>query len=84
MPVGKPQLDRLSAATDRVRLRMERLISGRAPSDPLYTSRTVPWQQKMKTAALVGVPLDNSQWPPSRLPPRTYFICTRRMRTNTR
>jgi hypothetical protein len=56
MPVGNPQLDRLRAATDRVRVRMERLISGRAPSDPLYlTNRT--WQQKMKTAALVGVPL---------------------------
>ncbi len=35
---------------------MERLISGRAPTDPLYlTNRT--WQQKLKIGALVAVPL---------------------------
>src|ERR1700683_5391654 len=56
MPVAKSQRDRLARRLEPLRQRVETLISGHAPSDPLYlTNRT--WQQKLKTAALIVVPI---------------------------
>jgi hypothetical protein len=49
MPAGKSRLDRLRA-------RYEVFLSGSAPDDPFYlTNRT--WRQKLKTAALIAVPV---------------------------
>jgi hypothetical protein len=56
MPAGKSQLDRLRKRFDPLRARIELFISGRAPDDPFYlTNRT--WQQKLKTASLIAVPV---------------------------
>ena len=56
MPVAKSQRDRLARRFKPLRQRIEILISGHAPSDPLYlTNRT--WQQKLKAAALIVVPV---------------------------
>jgi hypothetical protein len=55
MPVGKPP-DRWRMRLDRLRTRVELLVSGRAPSDPLYlTNRT--WGAKLKIALLIAVPV---------------------------
>jgi hypothetical protein len=55
MPPEKVPLPELSWL-DRLRQRFERLLSGRAPTDPLYlTNRT--WAQKLKVAGLIAVPI---------------------------
>jgi hypothetical protein len=56
MTAGKAQIDELRKRLQLVRARVEVLISGRAPDDPLYlTNRT--WQQKVKLAALIAAPI---------------------------
>jgi len=56
MPAGNSQIDRLRKRFDPLRARIEILISGQAPSDPLYlTNRT--WGQKLKVATLVAAPV---------------------------
>jgi hypothetical protein len=56
MPVGKSPFDPLGRRYDDLRARVEVLISGRPPDDPLYlTNRT--WQDKAKTAALIAGPV---------------------------
>lgn len=56
MPAGNPQSSALRQHYDSLRVRFDRFISGRAPSDPLYlTNRT--WQQKLKIAGLAAIPV---------------------------
>jgi len=56
MAAGKSILDPLRKGTETVRARMELLISGRAPDDPLYlTNRS--WKQKVKLVALIATPV---------------------------
>ena len=56
MPAEKPQLDRPVGFIEGLRGRIELLISGRAPDDPLYlTNRT--WQQKVRLASLIAAPI---------------------------
>ncbi|HVN04638.1 MAG TPA: FxLYD domain-containing protein [Bryobacteraceae bacterium] len=56
MPAAKSILDGLRQRVEQWRGRFERYLSGQAPTDPFYlTNRT--WQEKLKTAALVAVPV---------------------------
>jgi hypothetical protein len=56
MPAWKPHFDPLRKLFEPWRARVELLISGRAPDDPLYlTNRT--WQQKVKLASLIAAPV---------------------------
>jgi hypothetical protein len=56
MPVANPWLVRIWEWFARVRARVEALVSGRAPDDPLYlTNRT--WKQKLILAAIAAVPV---------------------------
>ncbi len=56
MPASKSQLDGWWKRFDPILVRIDRLISGKAPADPLYiTNRS--WQQKAKNAALAGAPV---------------------------
>lgn len=56
MTAGNSPLDRLRRRFDHLRARIEILISGRAPDDPLYLSNRT-WQQKLKIASLIGAPV---------------------------
>ncbi|HLY19171.1 MAG TPA: FxLYD domain-containing protein [Bryobacteraceae bacterium] len=56
MPAEDSQLHRLRQGLGRMRARIELLINGSAPSDPLYLSNRT-WQQKLKNAALVSSPV---------------------------
>lgn len=56
MPAGKSTLDPVRKRFDNLRQRIEILISGRPPDDPLYlTNRS--WQQKAKIASMIGAPI---------------------------
>ena len=56
MPVANPWLGRVQEQFARLRARVEALISGRAPDDPLYlTNRS--WKHKLIAGAVVGVPI---------------------------
>jgi hypothetical protein len=55
MPAGKSKFDALFKPFEPIRERVDVFLSAHASDDPLYlTNRT--WQQKVKGAAMIGIP----------------------------